>query len=129
GDVQAYPDGGYVEGPGSSTSDSIITLLRSGNVVRSSDTEFIVNAKQTAKHRRLLEMINSDRLPHFAKGGLSQAAKDARGQLAGSFGISSFGRTAGYKRTPFEHELAASSDINALVSSLNQFRGEIKRAF
>jgi hypothetical protein len=129
GDVQAYPDGGYVEGPGSSTSDSIVTLLRSGNVVRSSNTEFIVNAAQTAKHRRLLELINSDRLPHFAKGGLSQAQKDARSQLAGGFGISSFGQMAGYKRTPFEHSLAVPSDINSLVQALNGFRAEIKAAF
>lgn len=129
GDIQAFPDGGFVQGPGTGTSDSIVTLLPSGNVVRSSNTEFIVNAKETAKHRRLLELINSGLLPKFAKGGLTQAQKEARGQLSGSFGISSFGRMAGYQRTPFEHELAASSDINALVSSLNQFRGEIKKAF
>jgi hypothetical protein len=128
GEAQIAPNG-FLRGPGNGTSDSILALFASGALGRVSNTEFVVNAKETAKHRRLLELINSGLLPKFAKGGLTQAAKEARGQLAGGFGISSFGRMAGYQRTPFEHELAASSDINALVSSLNQFRGEIKKAF
>ncbi|MBA4865907.1 hypothetical protein H1V43_32100 [Streptomyces sp. PSKA54] len=82
GNVQAYPDGGYVQGPGSGTSDDILTLLGSGNVIRSSNTEFIVNARATAKHRRLLEMINNDRLPRFAKGGsVGKAARGARDEI------------------------------------------------
>lgn len=134
GDVQAYPDGGYVQGPGSGTSDDIITLLGSGNVVRSSNTEFIVNAQETAKHRRLLELINSGQLPKFARGGkvkLSQAQQaelEARNQLRGEFGISYFGRLAGYKRTPFEHGLAAPSDLGGLVDALNKAAHEIKAA-
>jgi hypothetical protein len=68
------------------------------------------------------------RLDKFAKGGLSQAEKDARGSLRGQFGISAFGRMAGYQRTPFEHSLGAPSDLSSLVSALNQASGEIKAA-
>jgi len=131
GAAQIAPTG-LLSGPGSGTSDSILALFASGALGRVSNTEFVVNAASTKKYLPLLEAINDDKmkLATFAKGGkLSQAAKDARGQLAGSFGISAFGRMAGYQRTPFEHELAASSDINALVSSLNGFRSEIKKAF
>jgi len=82
GDVQAYPDGGFIQGPGSGTSDSIVTLLGSGNVVRSSNTEFIVNARETARHRRLLELINSGQLPKFARGGsVGRAARGARDEI------------------------------------------------
>ncbi|MEU3521831.1 phage tail protein [Streptomyces sp. NPDC006654] len=113
--------GGLIEGPGTATSDSVPAML--------SDGEYVVNAAATKRNRRLLEAINSDRVQHFARGGLTSAEKDARGQLSGSFGISAFGRMAGYQHTGFERGLALPSDINALVSSLNQFRAEIKAAF
>lgn len=44
-------DGGYIEGPGSGTSDSIPARLSNG--------EFVVNAKSTAQHLPLLHSINS----------------------------------------------------------------------
>ncbi|MHA6685093.1 M15 family metallopeptidase [Mesorhizobium sp. A556] len=53
--------GGGVRGPGTSTSDSIPAML--------SDGEFVVNARQTAKHRALLEAINSGQVSRFASGG------------------------------------------------------------
>lgn len=82
GNIQAYPDGGFIQGPGSGTSDSILTLLGSGNVVRTSNTEFIVNARETARHRRLLELINSGQLPRFAKGGsVGGAARGAKDEI------------------------------------------------
>ncbi|MGL9618298.1 hypothetical protein QRQ56_09875 [Bradyrhizobium sp. U531] len=58
----AKADGGYISGPGSGTSDSIPARL--------SDGEFVVRASATAKHRAVLEAINSDRVPRFADGGL-----------------------------------------------------------
>jgi hypothetical protein len=131
GEAQIAPTG-LLKGPGNGTSDSILALFASGALGRVSNTEFVVNAESTRKYLPLLEAINQDKmkLSTFAKGGkLTQTQKDARAQLSGSFGISGFGRMAGYQRTPFEHDLAASSDIHALVSSLNQFRGEIKKAF
>jgi hypothetical protein len=53
--------GGYISGPGSGTSDSIPARLSNG--------EFVVNARQTSKHRSLLESVNSASAG-FAGGGL-----------------------------------------------------------
>lgn len=50
--------GGFVSGPGTSTSDSIPAWL--------SDGEYVVNAKATSQHRELLEAINARK---FKKGG------------------------------------------------------------
>jgi TP901 family phage tail tape measure protein len=52
-------DGGYIAGPGSGTSDSILSYLSNG--------EFVVRAAATAQHRDLLEAINN--APGFAAGG------------------------------------------------------------
>lgn len=129
GDVQAYPDGGYIQGPGSATSDSILTLLGSGNVVRSSDTEFIVNARETKRHRRLLELINSGRMPRFAAGGkVSQAEREARADLAGQFGMNRFGSAAGWSTSSFQKGLGAPSDLASLVAALSKARTDIKAA-
>ncbi|MEU8055717.1 hypothetical protein [Microbispora bryophytorum] len=54
----ARASGGFVSGPGTSTSDSIMARL--------SDGEFVINAKQTSRHRDLLEAINAGK---FASGG------------------------------------------------------------
>ncbi|MEU5596699.1 phage tail protein [Streptomyces sp. NPDC020298] len=128
GDVQIAPTG-LVRGPGTGTSDSIMALFESGARGMISHTEFVVNAKATQKYLPLLQLINKDKLGHFARGGLTSAEKDARKQLHGEFGISYFGRRAGYRRTPFEHGLAVPTDVNALVSALNGVSGEIKKAF
>lgn len=62
GSALGFAEGGHVSGPGTGTSDSIPAAL--------SDGEFVVNAKATAKHRGLLEAVNSGkRLPAFAGGG------------------------------------------------------------
>jgi hypothetical protein len=54
--------GGYMRGPGTGTSDSIVARVSNG--------EFIVNATSTAMHRPLLEAINDNRsLPRYAAGG------------------------------------------------------------
>jgi flagellum-specific peptidoglycan hydrolase FlgJ len=58
----AFADGGYVRGPGTSTSDSIPAMLSNG--------EFVINAKATQKYGALLQRINTDTMPHFASGGL-----------------------------------------------------------
>lgn len=132
GPVQYLGDGGYIQGPGTGTSDSIYGTFASGSDSLVSNTEYVVKASAVRKYGvKLFDALNSERLPatKLAKGGLSQSAKDARNSLSGSFGISSFGRTAGYKRTPFEHNLAVPTDINALVSSLNEAAGNIKKAF
>jgi hypothetical protein len=56
--VPAAATGGYITGPGTATSDSILARLSNG--------EYVINARATARHRQLLEQINSNR---FASGG------------------------------------------------------------
>ena len=53
--------GGYVRGPGTSTSDSVPARLSNG--------EFVVNAAATARNRHLLEAINSNKALALADGG------------------------------------------------------------
>jgi len=64
GRLFGFAGGGHVEGPGTGTSDSILARLSNG--------EFVVNARQTAKYRPLLETINRGvaQLPGFANGGM-----------------------------------------------------------
>jgi hypothetical protein len=61
-----HATGGFIAGPGSGTSDSIPAWLSNG--------EFVVNAKQTARHRGLLHAINSG-IQGYASGGLVGQAK------------------------------------------------------
>lgn len=76
GDLEITPlpalrEGGIVRGPGTPTSDSVLGIDRFGvPTARVSRDEYVVNARSTSKHRSLLEAINSDNLPAFARGGL-----------------------------------------------------------
>lgn len=141
GGVAAAPNG-FIMGPGTGTSDSILAAFASGAVGRISNTEFVVNAKSTRKHLPLLEAINSDRLdrlklPGFAKGGKTKntraakqakAEREARNDARSSFMFSHFGRMAGYKHTGFRKELALSDTLGDLVSALNKWRSTIMKA-
>jgi hypothetical protein len=62
--VKRKADGGLVSGPGGPRDDAIPAWL--------SDGEFVVNAKETARHRRLLEAVNAGR---FAYGGYVSAQR------------------------------------------------------
>ncbi|MEU2734689.1 phage tail protein [Streptomyces sp. NPDC007095] len=115
-----YAEGGSIEG-GSGTRDDVPLLAMGG--------EFIVNKRQTQKYRSMLEAINEDRVPHFAKGGVTAAEKSARSALAGGFGISHFGRMAGYHTTPFERSLGSPADLGSLTQALNEAASQIKAAF
>jgi TP901 family phage tail tape measure protein len=55
--------GGMFRGRGTGTSDSNLTAI--------SDGEFIVNSRQTARHRQLLEAINAGSVRAMARGGLA----------------------------------------------------------
>ena len=55
-------DGGHISGPGTGRSDSI--------PIWGSNGEFMINADATKKNRRLLEAINSGKMPAFADGGI-----------------------------------------------------------
>jgi len=64
GKIFGFAEGGAISGPGTGTSDSILMWGSNG--------EFMVNAAATAKHRPLLEAINSGRdvtIGRFAGGG------------------------------------------------------------
>lgn len=57
-----FADGGGVRGPGGPRSDVIPAMLSNG--------EFVVNAKQTQKHRAILEAINNGSFARLADGGI-----------------------------------------------------------
>ncbi|WP_154673996.1 phage tail tape measure protein [Nakamurella lactea] len=74
--ARANAAGGYQVGPGTGTSDSILSWLSNG--------EYVVNAKATAKNRPLLEQINRD-TPAFASGGfMGNSGKEIRYGITGS---------------------------------------------
>lgn len=142
GELQHFPNGGYVQGPGSPTSDSIVASFGSGSMAAVSDTEYVVQAKAVRKYGvGLLDALNAGKLKlaGFAKGGkLSkaqaaakaqsdaerQARSDARGQLT----ISHFGQAAGYQRSEFGSALGKPDSVSSLVNALNQWRGIILKA-
>jgi TP901 family phage tail tape measure protein len=59
GGLPSFPNGGMFKGRGGPRDDA--------NLVAISDGEFIVNARDTARHRSLLEAINSGRIPLSGK--------------------------------------------------------------
>mgnify|MGYP001066636345 CR=1 FL=1 len=90
--------GGLMTGPGGPTDDAILARLSNG--------EFVVNAAATARHRPLLEAINS--APRFAAGG-----------LVGSTG--GYGRPeAGGAGALAVIELRLSDDIDARIVETSQ---------
>ena len=70
-----FASGGYVSGPGSSTSDSIPAMLSNG--------EFVVNAAATKKFLPLLQRINGGAVGAFAEGG--QVGTGVAGTIGTSF--------------------------------------------
>ncbi|MGO7185287.1 phage tail length tape measure family protein [Rhizobium brockwellii] len=66
GGIGLFADGGPIRGPGGPTSDSI--------PIMASNEEFIVNARQSKKHRALLHAINNGTIGRFAAGGLVGSA-------------------------------------------------------
>ncbi|MGP4008164.1 hypothetical protein [Streptomyces sp. 4N124] len=121
GGVSKYASGGPIVG-GSGVRDDVPILAMGG--------EFMINKEQTAKYRSLLEAINADRLPRFAKGGKltaqQRAEQEAKKGLASSFGISHFGNMAGYQTDSFEKSLGMPAGVSDLVSNLNKVYGQIK---
>ncbi|CCW12904.1 hypothetical protein EBESD8_34560 [Rhodococcus aetherivorans] len=59
--AQSNADGGFITGPGTGTSDSILSWLSNG--------EFVIRAAAAKQWRPLLEAINNGDLPKFATGG------------------------------------------------------------
>ena len=100
-------DGGHVRGAGTSRSDSIPAMLSNG--------EFVVNADTTAKHRNLLEALNSGKMPKFASGGIVNTS--------GSFNNASAAITATGGSTPRTKQVF---NINVTGDISRQTRNEIQ---
>jgi len=67
GQTPRFATGGHVTGPGSGTSDDIPAMLSNG--------EYVINAKQTAKNRALLEHLNrGGNLSKFSNGGAADGS-------------------------------------------------------
>ncbi|MFE4721797.1 phage tail protein, partial [Streptomyces sp. NPDC056728] len=131
GDVQAIPNGGYIQGPGSGTSDSIIAAFGSGAMGKVSNTEFVVQASAVRKYGvPLLDKLNrgSLKLAGFARGGVTKSEAEARKAARGDLTISHFGARAGYKNTEIRNALGKPESIGPLVSALNQWRSTIMKS-
>jgi hypothetical protein len=141
GDVQSIPNGGYISGPGSGTSDSILAAFGSGATGMVSNTEFVVQASAVRKYGvPLLDALNGGRLKlaGYAKGGptkaqqraaaQAKAEREARSAARGDLTISHFGTKAGYQNTEVRNSLARPESIGPLVSALNQWRSTIQKS-
>jgi len=63
GDVQLFPDGGYIVGPGGPRSDAILALLPSGAMARVSNTEYVVQSSAVSEYGvPFLDALNQGRL-------------------------------------------------------------------
>ncbi|MGW1949044.1 phage tail protein [Streptomyces sp. NPDC001940] len=151
GDVQSFPSGGYVDGPGTPTSDSILALMGSGAAARVSRTEYVVKAAAVEKYGvGFLDAVNSGRLrlPGFAKGGKltakqraaaekkkraaeaeKQRQKEGKSALTSDVTFTTGGKLAGYKNTETVHDLGMPDSVSSLVSSVNSYLSNIKKAF
>jgi hypothetical protein len=76
GGVVRAATGGAIAGRGTGTSDSIPAMLSNG--------EYVVSAKQTAKHRALLDAINGGGIRGFAAGGLINPGRAIGSGAAGA---------------------------------------------
>ncbi|MGC4912734.1 hypothetical protein [Streptomyces albogriseolus] len=50
GNVQYFPQGGYISGPGGPQEDAILALFASGAIARVSDTEYVVQSASVSKY-------------------------------------------------------------------------------
>ncbi|MFE9391190.1 hypothetical protein [Streptomyces sp. NPDC006784] len=129
-DAQMFPEGGFVRGPGTGRSDSIMAISMAGMPYRISNTEYVVQAKSVDKYGvRMLDAINQGtfELPRFASGG--QAAKDARRQLTSDTTFTSAGSMARYKYVEVVHDLGMPDSVGSMVTSINTYLRNIKAAF
>ncbi|ORA77179.1 hypothetical protein BST28_18855 [Mycolicibacter kumamotonensis] len=78
GFLGGHAGGGYISGPGTGTSDSIVARVSNG--------EFIVNAQATQRNIGLLNAINSGTLPGFDEGGLVGANSPLKSYAASIVG-------------------------------------------
>jgi hypothetical protein len=140
GHVQAFPGGGMISGPGSSTSDSILGMFANGPA-RVSDSEYVVRAAAVRKYGvGVLNALNAGRLrlPGFAKGGkLSEKQKEAirkqneaRGQLRGDVTLGNMSLRAGRSNPEIRGNLGkGSASESDLINNLYDLQSKIKGSF
>ncbi|MGW3821796.1 hypothetical protein ACWEAF_05675 [Streptomyces sp. NPDC005071] len=140
GSVQAFPGGGMISGPGTSTSDSILGMFANGPA-RVSDSEYVVRAAAVRKYGvGVLNALNAGRLrlPGFAKGGkLSEKQKEAirkqneaRGQLRGDVTLGNMSVRAGRSNPEIRGNLAkGSASESDLINNLYALQSKIKGSF
>ncbi|WP_199546587.1 phage tail protein [Streptomyces sp. N35] len=122
GGIQAFPMGGLAIGPGTGTSDSIPALVSNG--------EWVMKAAAVARYgTRFMAAINDGRLPKFAKGGLTQAQKDARKSLTSDVTFTTAGKMAGFKNAEMSRDLGTPDSVSALAGTINTYLSQIKAAF
>lgn len=133
--MQHFDGGGYVQGPGTPTSDSILASFASGATARISDSEYVMQAAAVRKYGvKFMDALNSGHLKvaGFARGGkVSKQAKaeaQARNEARGDLSISHFGWMAGWRRDEFANALGHPDSIGSLVSALNQWRSIIQKS-
>lgn len=116
--------GNVLQGPGTSTSDSIVARLSRG--------EFVMKASAVQKYGLGFMMaLNSgimNRLPGFASGGVTSSEKKARSDARPDLTLSHFGIMAGYTTDEFAHGLAQVAQVGDLVSNLNRARSVIQHS-
>lgn len=115
--------GQVLDGPGTKTSDSLIARLSRG--------EFVMRAAAVDKYgERFMAAVNEGRLPKFAKGGkLSASEKEGRKALTSDVTFTTAGKLAGYKNTETIHDLGMPDSVGSLVTSINSYLSNIKKAF
>ncbi|MEU2510572.1 phage tail protein [Streptomyces syringium] len=123
GDLLLRASGGPIRGPGTGTSDDVPVMASNG--------EYMVRAMAVQKYGTpFLDAINSGTLQTFAKGGkISDATRQARGQMGSDLTVSHFGRMTGRKRSEFASAMDNPNNLGDLAQSLNKWRGLIKGAF
>lgn len=142
GQLQHFDDGGYISGPGTPTSDSILATFGSGAMARVSDSEYVVKAAAVRKYGvKMLDAINDGRLQvaGYARGGKltkaqqrakaqAEAESQARHDAWGGLTVSRFGQMAGYQRSEFGNALGKPDSVSSLVNALNSWRGIIQKS-
>ncbi|MGW2932965.1 hypothetical protein ACWDA7_14105 [Streptomyces sp. NPDC001156] len=87
GNVQVFPHGGYIQGPGTGTSDSILAFMGSGAMAHVSNTEYVIRAAAVKKYGvAFLDAVNQGvfnakklatggLVPRLASGGTTKKQK------------------------------------------------------
>ncbi|MCM8555339.1 hypothetical protein [Streptomyces sp. STCH 565 A] len=128
GNIQHFPNGGYVEGPGGPRSDSILATFGSGATAQVSDTEYVVQSSAVKKYGLpLLDALNRGTLK-LAGGGTTKKERDARNQTRHLLSVSRYGQMAGWKDSEIRNALGDPGDISSLVTALSDWRANIQKA-